>query len=274
MIRYRSRRLVSLSLATVGAAIIVAALRRFGSTLEEVAYASGWLLAGLMVFLAIYNLRKKLTYPPLLSSSIWLQLHIYVGILTLPLFFAHTGLRLPNGPFEVTLAALFAGVAISGILGLGLSRIIPARLAARGEDLIFERLPIFRRQLRERAEALVVQSVREADTTTLADLYQDRLADYFAGPRHFWRHLLHSRRPLVTTLNELEALGRYFNDAERTIAAEMADLIDAKDRLDYHHAMQGVLKGWLFVHLPLTYVLLVFVAVHAVLVYAFAGEVA
>ena len=48
-------------------------------------------------------------------------------------------------------------------------------------------------------------------------------------------------------------------------------LIQAKDSLDYHRAMQGLLKGWLFVHIPLTYAMLVFIFVHVVLVHAFRG---
>jgi hypothetical protein len=46
-----------------------------------------------------------------------------------------------------------------------------------------------------------------------------------------------------------------------------------KDGLDYHHALQLTLKLWLFVHIPLTYSLLIFSLVHLVLVYAFAGGV-
>jgi len=43
----------------------------------------------------------------------------------------------------------------------------------------------------------------------------------------------------------------------------------AKNNLDYQHALQMVLKGWLFVHIPLTYSLIVVAAVHGVLAYAF-----
>ena len=46
---------------------------------------------------------------------------------------------------------------------------------------------------------------------------------------------------------------------------------ETKDQLDFHQAMQGLLKGWLFVHIPLTYALLLFALVHLVLVYAFSG---
>jgi hypothetical protein len=41
--------------------------------------------------------------------------------------------------------------------------------------------------------------------------------------------------------------------------------------LDYHRALQLALKLWLFVHIPLTYGLLIFTALHIVLVFGFSG---
>ena len=73
-------------------------------------------------------------------------------------------------------------------------------------------------------------------------------------------------------INELRVLERYLSTQERQTAAELAELIETKDNLDYHNAMQGALKCWLFVHIPLTYVLLPFVVVHVVLVHAFSGS--
>jgi len=48
-------------------------------------------------------------------------------------------------------------------------------------------------------------------------------------------------------------------------------LVRQKDGLDYHYALQLVLKGWLFTHIPLTYSLLLLTLVHVVLVFAFSG---
>jgi hypothetical protein len=64
---------------------------------------------------------------------------------------------------------------------------------------------------------------------------------------------------------------RYLNAEEKTRMSELQVLVEQKDGLDYHHALQKVLKLWLFVHVPLTYSLLIFTFVHVVLVFAFSG---
>ncbi len=240
-------------------------------SLRDTAYLSGWILLTLTLFLTLYNARKKLTYPPLVRASTWLHFHAYGGMLSLVAFLVHLRFQWPNGRIEVVLATLFVAVAGSGIVGLFLSRAVPPRLAVRGEEVIFERIPVFRRKLREQAEQLVVDCVEVAHASTLADFYTERLADFFAGPRHFWRHLAQSSRRSRGLLAELASLDRYLGDREREAAKELAGLIEAKDSLDYHHALQGTLKGWLFVHIPLTYAMLVFIVVHVVLVHAFRG---
>ncbi len=148
-------------------------------TLRDMPMESGWILLAVMLFLASYNLRKKLTYPPLLSSATWLQLHVYVGLLSVVLFLSHIGWRMPNGLFEGALAVVYVCVAASGLVGLALSRLIPGRLTVRGEDVLFERIALYRRQLRERAEAVIVESAHESGTTTLSEFYSRRLSDFF-----------------------------------------------------------------------------------------------
>jgi len=239
--------------------------------LRDATLGSGWILLAVMLFLASYNLRKKLTYPPLLSSATWLRLHVYVGVGSIVAFLWHIGWRMPNGLFEGALAAVYVGVAASGLVGLALSRLIPGRLTVRGEEVLFERIPMYRRQLRERAEVVIVESASESGTTTLSDFYARRLADFFYGPRHGWHHVVQSTHVMTKMKTELQSLERYLNDREREALRELTELVEAKDGLDYHHTMQGVLKGWLFVHIPLTYLLLVLTAAHVIIVHAFVG---
>ncbi len=52
---------------------------------------------------------------------------------------------------------------------------------------------------------------------------------------------------------------------ERGILAQIVERIRAKDDLDFQQARQGVLKGWLFVHIPLTYSMLLAGMVHGIL---------
>ena len=239
--------------------------------LRDTTLASGWILLAVMLFLASYNLRKKLTYPPLLNSATWLRLHVYVGVLSMVGFLWHLGWRMPNGVFEGLLAAVYVSVVASGLAGLALSRLIPGRLTVRGEEVLFERIPMYRRQLRERAEVVIVESASESGTTTLSEFYALRLADFFYGPRHAWHHVVQSTRVITRMTNELRSLERYLNDREREALRELTELVEAKDGLDYHYTMQGVLKGWLFVHIPLTYLLLVLTAAHVIIVHAFVG---
>ena len=68
-------------------------------------------------------------------------------------------------------------------------------------------------------------------------------------------------------------MDRYLNEKERVHAEKLRLLIEQKDELDYHYALQATLKGWLFIHVPLTYGMLVLITIHLVVVYAFSGGI-
>ena len=105
----------------------------------------------------------------------------------------------------------------------------------------------------------------------MADFYLTDLKDFFDGGRNLGLHLLEIRSPLNRLLNKIKDLNRYLNEAERTALEELASLVRQKDGLDYHYALQLMLKLWLFIHIPLTYSLLLFSLAHIVLVFAFSG---
>ena len=256
---YNTTALLAVSLA------VLFVYTSYSLSLRNTSFATGWLLAALSFALTLYNARKKLPFLPLLSSSAWLQAHVYVGLFTLVVFSMHVGFRIPNGWLEGTLALLFLGVVASGGVGLVISRVFPGRLRRRGELVIFERQPIFRRRLGQQLDALV----DETDSMTLSEFYVRRLITFFAGPRHFWWHLMRSPRPYQILLTELESLDNYLSDDERAVKDRMADLIRTKADLDFHFAHQTVLKYWLFAHIPLSYSLLIVGLTHAVVAYAF-----
>ena len=267
-----SRRRNAIVLTILAGAAISLYLWAYSMRLAASSYVSGWILLCIMLVLMSYNLRKKLPFLPLLKSSTWLQIHIYLGFLSILLFLQHTSFGLiPNGTLESMLAALYWLVAGSGIVGLFLTRTLPGRLSVRGEELLFERMPIYRRNIHEEAERLVLAAVEEAGTTTLADYYQRRLANYFNGFRNFWHHLIESKRPRHNLETELSDLDRYLSDREREIASDLQELVFVKDDLDYQHALQKTLKGWLFIHIAFTYSLMIVALVHVVVVHAFKG---
>lgn len=241
------------------------------STLRPHAFTTGWLLLGSLVFLTLYNVRKKFLFLPLGSATAWLQCHVYVGLGTVWIFLLHTSFRVPNGIFETSLACLYLLVTASGIYGLYLTRTLPRRLAALGDEVIWERIPELRRKTADRAQDLILQARNQANAGVITDFYSRSLFRFFEGPRG-WRYYLRPtstlRRQLLAALSELT---RYLGEPQQQLVKELAALTARKDDLDYHFALQGWLKCWLFAHIGGTYALLLFACFHAVLAHAFHG---
>jgi hypothetical protein len=256
-------------LAASGAAVW--ADGQFEPSHPRLVYLTGWILFALILALTVFNVRKKLPFLPLLSARIWLQVHVYAGLFTGLAFCLHLHWRAPTGWFDGVLAGLFVAVTLSGIFGWWLSNVLPKRLTTAGGEVPYERIPVVRRELRLEAEALALQAIPEAKATTLADFYARELRGYFAAPRDFWGNVFGSRRSLNSRLGSLAEHQRYFTAAERANSGRLAELIRLKDALEFQRTAQLLLKGWLFVHIPLTYGLIVFGLVHVVIVYAFSG---
>ncbi len=268
MTTFAKRRIYNVAIVLAVSLTSLLVYTSYSLSLQNTSFGTGWLLLMLIVALTLLNARKKLPAVPLPSSALWLQVHIYVGLFTVVLFGVHVEFRLPNGWLEGILALLFLAVLVSGVIGLALSRIIPARLRTRGELVIFERHPVYLRRIREELADLVSG---KTESTSLSEYYVGRLIAFFAKPRHFRWHLVQSHRPLYNLLNELEALDRYLSVEQRTVKESIGALIRTKDDLDYHHAHQAVLKYWLFVHIPLSYSLLIVAGVHGAIAHAFWG---
>jgi hypothetical protein len=269
--RFVRRRLTGLALLAVAGGAAWTLERHYAHTLRFTGIGTGLALFATCLALAFFNARKKLPFLPLLTASSWTQFHIYAGWFAVVLFLLHAGVQRPNGIFETSLAVVFWLVAGSGAFGLVISRVYPARLTLHGENVIYARIPAMRVRLRQEVEALVWKSVEETQSFTLAEFYTTQLADYFARPQHLFQHLVKSEAPLQKILDDVRLLPRYMVDKERAILAEVTECIRAKDNLDFQLACQGLLKYWLFVHIPLTFSLLILGVIHGLLAYSFVG---
>ncbi len=266
-----SRRLRNIAILLAAIVLSLALSLVCVAALRDTARLSGWILLSLILFLAAYQFRKKLAFLPLGSSASWLQLHIYIGLLTAVVFGIHIHWHAPNGAFEVLLALCYALVFASGLLGLVISRSFARRLAIRGEEVLFERIPVYRKRLQIEVEDLVLRCLVATESNTSPQFYNRTLRPFFEQPRHFWPHLLESNRARHALLREMSDHNRYLNDVESRTMSEIASRVKAKDDLDYHQALQATLKYWTFAHVPLTYALLAFATFHALLVHVFSG---
>jgi hypothetical protein len=149
---------------------------------------------------------------------------------------------------------------------------MPRRLTTRGQSVIFERIPALRTELRGEVEALALRSAKETGSEFLDRFHRERLRPFLAQPRNFVLHLVGSQRPLRQLRDEIAALHRYASPPEREILDQIAEVIELKDGLDYQYSLQAVLKGWLFLHIPLAWSLLLVGTVHALLVHTYTGR--
>ena len=133
--RFASRRFRSISIVLLAILLIWTGHQAVRVALYQEQFLTGWILAAVILVLVFYNIRKKISVLPIGSASTWLQMHIYLGLVSIFLFFLHTGWRFPSGWLESLLAFLFLGVSLSGVVGLYLNRRLSKLLTRRGKKL-------------------------------------------------------------------------------------------------------------------------------------------
>jgi hypothetical protein len=269
--------LVARRTALISGLVLLSALTWFGwqmlhAALRPDAIYSGLLLLLIVLGLASFNARKKLPFLPLFRAATWLQIHIYAGWFCFLVFLLHVRFQMPAGFMNGTLAVIFLLVVLSGIFGIYISRQLPPRMASSGEALIYERMPAYRLHLQRSVEELVRRAESETESSTLADFYVQRLRGFFVRVPGAAYALVSAERRLHGLLAEMHALDRYLNAEEKNIASDIRDWIETKQNLDFQYAAQRLLKLWLFVHIPLTYSLILLGVAHGIVATLYAGR--
>jgi len=234
-------------------------------------YWTGWTLLGLIFLLSSYNLYKKFPQFRLGRSSTWLYFHTYFGIFAFFMYLLHTEFSWPNGWLESTLGYCFIIQSILGACGLAISRYIPPSLAIHGESAIYERIPQHITKLRNRAEKIILEAVSETGSSSISDFYIANMARYLNRPNNKLAHIFGRRKPLYKLLSKTDTFYRYLSDNEKLHMDKIMDIVHAKNNLDFQYARQGLLKHWLFIHIPISGVLILLALTHLVIVYSFTG---
>jgi hypothetical protein len=231
---------------------------------------TGWILFAVMVLLAAFNARKKLSMLPLGRARTWLLAHMAGGLLALVLFWIHTGTVWPHGLYLKALAACFYLVSTSGIIGYLLQRIYPKQLTDTGFEIIYEKIPAEITTLREQAGTVVLACTKETGADTLARHYVETLDWYFRRPRFFISHLVGGRKARAWHRQQCATVQRYLDDKGRAFLDQLTRLAERKHDLDVHYALQTILKGWLLIHLPLAVATMTLAVWHVILVHVYA----
>ena len=239
--------------------------------LWSVAHITGYTLFVIILTLVFFKARKRLLVLPLGTIRDWKLLHFVLGAVSLPLYFQHTGTFWPEGRYEQFIAVFFYVVSLSGLFGVILQRLYPRKLTDLGDQVIFERIPTELALLREEAEALVLLAARETSSHTLSRYYGESLHWFFQRPRFTLSHLLGTGRSEGWIQTRLFVLEKYMDPSESIYLKQLEAIALRKNGLDAHYAMQGALKLWLFVHVPVAVLLVLLACWHLIVINIYAS---
>lgn len=270
---YLKRRISNILITILVSISIIIILRVFGSPLYRMQIWSGWILLSLILILLSFSIRKKITMIPLGDASFWMQTHAYLGIVVIVIFLQHINMMLPQGKFDLLFASTFVLASLSGIVGLVLSRTIPKYLTRRGEEIIFERVPILIFNLKSKVENLLLECSESTKSRVLSDYYNQQLFEFFSEPKNVFLHLIGSSSHWNKMVMRHKTLNRFLSPEEQEYSNKLLILMRQKNDLDFSYSLQGLLKVWPFFHVPVCFALFVLSIMHLILVYAFIGTI-
>ena len=251
----------------------------YANGLRDPRYLDGWMLAGGMILQVSFHVAIKTASLSPKSAMRWRKIHIFLGYLLVAAFISHSDFSLPDTSFEWALWAAFVLVTLSGIFGTYLSWSLKAK-GRIDEGIGYDRIPSLRADLARKVHATVTASDPGAAAISLPglphdawimDLYTTHLRGFFERPHNFTAHLVGSQRPLNRLTAEIDSLSRYVDQQSQEKLAAIKNLVIEKDRLDFARVYLGLTKAWLFVHVPVTYALIVLAVLHVLVVYAFSS---
>jgi len=264
----------NISLVSVFALIVFAAVwfsaRKMELVFLDSSIMTGYTLFSVILFVALFNVRKKLSMIPLAKASTWLVFHVAGGFLCLALFWLHTQRLWPQGIFEGFLAASFYLVTLSGIAGYILQRVNARKLTDTGIEVIYERIPAELAEIREKVEEIVLECTDSTGSEILANHYLDTLAWYFRKPRFYFSSVFGLGGAAVWLRTKASTVKRYLSDEELAYFDQIENLANLKLLVDVHYAHQDLNKKWLLLHLPLSVAMLVMTFWHLFLVEVYA----
>ncbi|MDH3253321.1 MAG: hypothetical protein OEM41_11050 [Ignavibacteria bacterium] len=218
----------------------------------------GVIAAVLMVGAALYGARRRLMRYHLGRSSVWVQYHVYGGTLFMLMVFMHSGFHLPTGTLAWFLWTLSIWITISGLLGVLLQKTIPKVLSSGlSIEVVYERIPELVDQIRERATSLM-----ESCTDPVRNFYEKNIHRRLLAPRIRPIYYIDITGGIQSRMRQFDYLRQFLSHDEQQSLDRLRALYRTKLELDAHYTLQRVLRVWLYLHVPVSLVLLILVGVH------------
>ena len=258
---------------------------RGGSIVGLVYGSAGY---GLMVFAALLSFRKKYTIWRMGRAQTWTRGHIWLGFLSYPLILFHAGFHW-GGSLTRAMMWMFTFVIVTGILGAALQHYMPRLMTEKVPfETIYYQIDRVQGQLLKEADELLTSvttsslsaygvqvpssGMTRTMTTTLIRMddraikqlkntYEQTIKPYLRH-RGAYTHPLNDRRNSKGVFAQLRTVTPA---SIHTVVDDIENICEEKRDLDRQSRLHRLLHGWLLVHIPLSYALILLGAIHAVM---------
>lgn len=248
-----------------------------------------------MLFAGLFGLRKKFPIWRVGRAQAWMRGHLWLGTLSFPIILFHSGFHFGVGLTRF-LMWLFVIVFISGIFGAALQHYMPRLTTQRVPmETIYEQIGSVREQLVKEASAIVeetsaallgsveeaseMQRAAAASAGTMGGLTVASGLQVDEGASNELREFF--RREMEPFLGAAGAKGLTLGNRDRSRSMfqqlrlmlppnlhsaidDLENICEEKHELDQQTRYHRILHGWLLVHIPFSYAVLLLGAIHAV----------
>ena len=248
----------------------------------------------IFVFASALGVRKKKRLWPIGRVEFWLRAHIWLTTLTIPLVLFHCGFR-TGGPHTTTLFWLYAIVMISGFWGIALQQFMPRLMKeSLPREVVFEQIPNIRAKIYEEALTFRSQMFKQLSTPAPApaavavpaggapsaavappavDPSPQVLVDFLDEEG---LPFLHDRKARKTRLADARVSDDVFkilklnvSDGFRSKVEDIQMWSDEHRLMAKQERLHMILHGWLIIHIPISFMLLVWTFWHAYITWGY-----
>jgi hypothetical protein len=235
-----------------------------------------------MIFAAALGARKRFPVYRIGRAQTWMRGHLWLGLISLPVAFFHSGFRLGHG-LAAWLMALLIVVVASGLFGAALQHYMP-RVMTREVPMetIYDEIAHVRKQLLEEAEGLLREAGTEkallsdspgADAATVASVavkeeaaplqtfYEQELRPFLEKPGAQGNRLGDAAKARVAFSN----LRTLLPPSLHTTVEDLEGVCEEERQLTLQSRLHVWLHGWLLLHIPLSLALILLGAIHAMM---------
>jgi hypothetical protein len=238
----------------------------------------GIIAFALMLFAGLLGARRKVPGWRIGRMQTWMRAHLWLGLLSLPFVWLHAAGAWADGPLTKALMLLFYITVASGVIGAVAQAVLPTMMTAQVPmETIYQQIPAIRQQLLEEAKQLYTEVTQETQAAAAAandsgsfrsilsaaeplrEFWEDEVFPFLVDPRG--RHELATQRGLQQRFNAIYML---LPRGHRQPLAGLEQICVEENQLSRQETLHRWMHGWLLIHVPVSYAVLLLTVVHAI----------